>query len=67
MTVPFPDTDPTMGVLRKTMLDALLKKWPTDMDEFRAVIRLDLRQNTDGAQPKEFGSCVFNILTEIDA
>ncbi len=62
----FPDADPTTGLLRKSMLDELLKKRPTDMDEFRALVRLDLRQNTDGAQLKEFGSRVFDILTEIE-
>lgn len=62
----FPDADPTTGLLRKSMLDELLKKRPTDMDEFRTLIRLDLRQNTDGGQLKEFGSRVFDILTEID-
>jgi very-short-patch-repair endonuclease len=62
----FPDADPTTGLLRKSMLDELLKKRPTDMDEFRTLIRLDLRQNTDGAQLKEFGSRVFDILTEIE-
>jgi very-short-patch-repair endonuclease len=62
----FPDADPTTGLLRKSMLDELLKKRPTDMDEFRTLVRLDLRQNTDGAQLKEFGSRVFDILTEIE-
>ena len=63
----FPQADPTTGLLRKSMLDELLKKRPTDMDEFRDRIRLDLRQNTDGAQVKQFGGRVFDILAEIDA
>lgn len=62
-----PDADPATGLLRKSMLDELLKKRPTDSEEFRRLIRLDLRQNTDGAQLKEFGEKVFEILSQIDA
>ncbi|TGS16812.1 DUF559 domain-containing protein [Mesorhizobium sp. M2E.F.Ca.ET.209.01.1.1] len=63
----FPDADPASGLLRKSMLDELLKKRPTDMDEFRNMVRLDLRQNTDAAQVKEFSERVFDIVAEIDA
>ena len=62
----FPNSDPAKGLLRKSMLDDLLKKRPTDMDEFRRMVRLDLRQNTDAAQLKEFADEVFEILAEID-
>jgi len=61
----YPESDPTTGFLRKSMLDELLRKRPTDMDEFRRVIRLDLRQKTDPAQVKEFSEKVFDILAEI--
>lgn len=62
----FPDSDPAKGLLRKSMLDDLLKKRPTDIDEFRRMVRLDLRQNTDAAQLKEFAEQVFDILAEVD-
>jgi very-short-patch-repair endonuclease len=65
--VQFPDTNPANGLLRKSMLDALLLKRPTDMDEFRRSIRLDLRENTDAKELKEFGEQVFDILAEIGA
>ena len=61
----FPDSDPANGFLRKSMLDELLKKRPTDMDEFRNTIRLDLREKTDAVQVKEFSARVFDILAEI--
>jgi very-short-patch-repair endonuclease len=61
----FPNSDPAKGLLRKSLLDELLKKRPTDMDEFQSTIRLDLRQNTDGLQVKAFSDHVFDILAEI--
>jgi very-short-patch-repair endonuclease len=62
----FPEADPTRGFLRKSMLDELLKKRPTDAEAFRAMIRLDLRQDTDSAQVKEFGEKVFDLLARIE-
>lgn len=45
--VQFPDADPARGLLRKSMLDELLRKRPQDRGEFLTKIHLDLRQNTD--------------------
>jgi very-short-patch-repair endonuclease len=59
--------DPTRGLLRKSMLDELLRKRPTDADEFRTMIRLDLRQETDSSQLKEFGDKVFDVLGKIES
>ena len=64
--VRFPDSDPANGFLRKSMLDELLRKRPTDMDEFRNMIRLDLREKTDATQVKEFNEKVFDVLAEIE-
>lgn len=58
----FPDTDPTRGLLRKSLLDELIRKRPKDSNEFLGKISLDLRQNTDPAQLKKFGELVFEIL-----
>lgn len=58
----FPDSDPTRGLLRKSLLDELLRKRPKDPGEFLAKIPLELRQNTDPAQLKKFGEDVFEIL-----
>jgi very-short-patch-repair endonuclease len=60
--VQFPDADPARGLLRKSMLDELLRKRPQDRGEFLTKINLDLRQNTDAEQLKEFGDYVFEIL-----
>ena len=60
--VEFPDADPARGLLRKSMLDELLRKRPRDLSEFRAKIPIDLRQNTDSNQLKKFGEAVFEIL-----
>jgi very-short-patch-repair endonuclease len=62
----FPDADPMRGFLRKTMLDELLRKRPTDLDEFRQMIPLDLRQRTDAEQVKAFQENVFEILANLD-
>jgi very-short-patch-repair endonuclease len=63
----FPESDPTRGVLRKSLLDELLRKRPTDMNEFRSMIRLDLREGTDAAQLKRFGDSIFDILANVEA
>ncbi len=62
----FPDADPMRGFLRKTMLDELLRKRPTDLDEFRQMIPLDLRERTDAEQVKAFQEHVFEILANLD-
>jgi very-short-patch-repair endonuclease len=58
----FPDADPARGLLRKSMLDELVRKRPKDSSEFLGKISIDLRQNTDAAQLKKFGESVFEIL-----
>ncbi len=60
--VAYPDADPARGLLRKSMLDELLRKCPTDSEEFLQMIPMDLRQNTDADQLKAFGEAVFEIL-----
>lgn len=60
--VEFPDADPARGLLRKSMLDELLRKRPKDRNEFLAKIPIDLRQGTDADQLKKFGETVFEIL-----
>lgn len=62
----YQDSDPARGLLRKGMLDELLRKRPTDMGEFRTPIRLDLRQATDASQLNEFGDTVFDILAKLE-
>ncbi len=57
-----PDTDPSRGLLRQTLLEELLRKRPLDADEWRAKIPLDLRQATDGEQFKRYGEDVFEIM-----
>ncbi len=60
--VTYPDADPARGLLRKSMLDELLRKRPKDHGEFLATMPLELRQNTDADQLKAFGETIFEIL-----
>lgn len=62
-----PEADLTKGFLRKTLLDELLRKRPSDLDEFRSSIRLDLREATDAQQVKKFHEQVFEILSKVNA
>ena len=61
----FVDADPARGLLRKSMLDELLRKRPKDHQEFLAKIPMELRQNTDPEQLKTFGEQVFEILERV--
>ncbi len=61
----FPKADQTRGLLRKGMIDELLRTRPTSIEEFQTRVRLDLRENTDSAQLKAFGDTVFDILDRI--
>jgi len=63
----YPNIDPARGLLRQNMLDELIRKRPTDADEWRARIPLDLRQATDGEQFKRYGEEVFEILAGVAA
>ena len=47
------------------MLDELLRKRPTDLDEFRRLVPLDLRERTDANQVKAFQEQVFDILDQL--
>ncbi len=58
----FPEADPARGLLRKSMLDELLRKRPKDPNEFLVKIPVELRQSTDAEQLKKFGEAVFEIL-----
>lgn len=57
-----PDTGPDRGLLRPAMLDELMRKRPTETDEWLAKIPLYLREGTDGEQFKRFSEDVFDIL-----
>jgi very-short-patch-repair endonuclease len=63
--VEFPDVDAARGFLRKTMLDELLRKRPTDMDEFRQLVPLAIREKTAAEQVKAFHQEVFDILAQV--
>lgn len=63
--IAFPDSDPTEGFLRKSMLDALLQYRPKNSDEFRLKIRLDLREKMNTQQFAQFHEEVFAILNQI--
>ena len=60
-----PNAEPTSGLLRKSMLDALLRYRPKTPDEFRSMIRLDLREQTSGAQVRKYLDQVLEIVAEI--
>lgn len=62
-----PDADPTRGFLRKSMLDELLRKLPTDHAEFLELIPHSLREQTDGEQVVKYREEVFDILALVDA
>lgn len=64
--VKFPDSDPTKGLLRKSMLDELLRKRPSDLEEFKKMIRLELREVTDPVQLREYQERVFDILIQTE-
>ncbi len=57
-----PNADPSRGLLRQSMLEELLRKRPTNADEWRARIPLRLREGTDGAEFKRYGEDAFEIL-----
>jgi very-short-patch-repair endonuclease len=58
-----PNADPARALLRQNMLDEFQRKRPTDADEWRVKIPLELRQATDGEQFKRYSEEVFEILT----
>lgn len=60
-----PDADPTRGLLRRMMLEALLRERPVTMDEWLTRIPHSLREVTDPAQLQTYGEEVFAILEMI--
>ncbi len=60
-----PDHDRASGLLRKSMLDELLRKRPVNEDEFRQQVRRDLREATNGDDLGRYGPRVFDILERI--
>ncbi len=57
-----PDADPARGLLRKSMIEELLRTKPTTEAEFHVRIRQDLREATDGEQFQKYMPKVFDIL-----
>ncbi len=57
-----PDADPARGLLRKSMIEELLRARPTTEAEFRVRVRQDLREATDGEQFQKYMAKVFDIL-----
>ena len=61
----YPDADPARGLLRKSMIDELLRAKPTTEAEFRVRVRRDLREATDGEQFQKYIVKVFDILDRL--
>ena len=61
----YPDVEPSHRLLRKAMLDALLLQRPTTPDEFRTLIPLKLREETDREQAKAYLDDVLDIISDI--
>jgi very-short-patch-repair endonuclease len=62
----FADSDPSKGLLRKSMLDYLLKHKPASLEEFQSKLPQSLRGDTDGRQLKVYGERVFEILERVE-
>ncbi len=60
-----PEHDRATGLLRKSMLDELLRKRPADAEAFRHLVRRDLREATNGEDLRRYGPRVFAILERI--
>lgn len=60
-----PDRDRAKGLLRKSMLEELLRKRPANEEAFRRQIRRDLREATNGEDLKRYGSQIFAVLERI--
>lgn len=61
----YPNTDPSKGLLRKSMIDELLRVKPTTESEFRARVQRDLREATDGDQFQNYIAKVFDIIDKL--
>ncbi len=60
-----PERDRARGLLRKAMLEELLRKRPVNAEEFRRQVRRDLREATAGEDLKLYGPRIFDILERI--
>lgn len=60
-----PDADRTQGLLRKVMVDTLLRQRPTTPEEFRRRVPEALRLRTDPEQFRRYAPRVFEILAEL--
>ncbi len=63
--IEFPATDPARGLLRKPMLDVLLRFRPSDVDAFHRLIPKEMRERTDGEQFARYAGRVFEILEAV--
>jgi hypothetical protein len=59
----FPDVPPESGLLRKSMLDELIRKHPRTKDEWFSRISTKMRSRTDSKQVAQFLPKVLEILT----
>ncbi|HCP64767.1 MAG TPA: hypothetical protein DIU09_09275 [Hyphomonadaceae bacterium] len=62
----FPDADPARGLLRKSMLDELLRKRPTSKEEFQRLISSEMRAETDIQQFQKHIMSVFEVIEKIE-
>ncbi len=60
-----PERDRAKGLLRRSMLEELLRKRPLNEAEFLAQVRSDLRAATQGDDLKTYGPRIFDILERI--
>ncbi len=60
-----PERDRAKGLLRRAMLEELLRKRPVSEAEFLAQVRSDLRAATQGDDLKTYGPRIFDILERI--
>lgn len=61
----FPHVDRTHGLLRKAMLESLLRHRPTSAVEFQQRIPQALRDKTDPEQFRQYSAQVFELLAEL--
>ena len=59
----FPNADPARGLLRKSMLDALLQLKPKTRREWLAGISYDMRSATDAEQVGRYLDTVLEIVS----
>jgi very-short-patch-repair endonuclease len=62
--VAMPNVDRARGLLRKAMLDTLVRHRPTNAEEFRRCVPESLRAKTDPEQFRRYAPQVFDLLAE---